>query len=104
MHGLQALPVKELDYWPPSDHDRWRREMWFPCASLLGASRRVRRLRLHGTASEHAMQALLRCATLRDAYIWSDFYPAPDEDTVTSMRLTSFQRFAHALDSRRVAD
>ncbi|XVF87331.1 hypothetical protein PTKIN_Ptkin18bG0111500 [Pterospermum kingtungense] len=107
LNGIENLHLDELNYWPAQDMDVNQRSLFLPAAGLLGQCGSLRKLFIHGTANEHFMMFLLRIPTLRDVQLREDYYPAPENDTSTEMRVDSCCRFEDALNSRsrqQVAD
>ncbi|OMO76212.1 Leucine-rich repeat, cysteine-containing subtype [Corchorus capsularis] len=87
-----------------ADIDVNQRSLLLPAAGLLAQCESLRKLFIHGTANEHFMMFLLRIPTLRDVQLREDYYPAPENDTSTEMRVVSCSRFEDALNSRQVPD
>ncbi|KAE8689454.1 Detected protein of unknown function [Hibiscus syriacus] len=81
------------------DMDVNQRSLFLPAAALLSQCGSLRKLFIHGTANEHFMMFLLRIPTLRDVQLREDYYPAPENDTTTEMRVGSCRRFEDALNS-----
>lgn len=104
LNGIGNLNLTELDYWPPQDTDVNQRSLTLPAAGLLAQCGRLRKLFIHGTANEHFMMFLLKIPTLRDVQLREDYYPAPENDTCTEMRIDSCSRFEDALNRRRIPD
>ncbi|XAR66574.1 hypothetical protein NMG60_11012855 [Bertholletia excelsa] len=104
LNGIQKLNLSELDYWPPHDRDVKQRTLSLPAAGLLAECASLRKLFIHGTANEHFMMFLLRIPKLRDVQLREDYYPAPDNDTSTEMRVYSCCRFEDALNRRQIPD
>ncbi|KDP21100.1 hypothetical protein JCGZ_21571 [Jatropha curcas] len=104
LKGIGNLNLTELDYWPPQDTDVNQRSLTLPAAGLLAQCERLRKLFIHGTANEHFMMFLLKIPTLRDVQFREDYYPAPENDTYTEMRIDSCSRLEDALNRRRVPD
>jgi hypothetical protein len=71
---------------------------------LLAECLAMRKLFIHGTAHEHFIMFLLRIPNLRDVQLREDYYPAPDNDTCTEMRVGSCSRFEDALNRRQILD
>ncbi|PKI42770.1 hypothetical protein CRG98_036898 [Punica granatum] len=103
LNGIGDLSLSELDYWPPQDRDVNQRSLSLPAAGLL-AECRLRKLFIHGTAHEHFMNFLLRIPNLRDVQLREDYYPAPENDMSTEMRVDSCSRFEDALNRRHILD
>ncbi|XVE51467.1 hypothetical protein DITRI_Ditri02bG0043100 [Diplodiscus trichospermus] len=101
LNGIENLHLNELNYWPAQDIDVNQRSLFLPAAGLLAQCGSLRKLFIHGTANEHFMMFLLRIPTLRDVQLREDYYPAPDNDTSTEMRVDSCSRFEDALNSSR---
>ncbi|CAA6671476.1 unnamed protein product [Spirodela intermedia] len=59
---------------------------------------------IHGTAHEHFMNFLLKLPTIRDVQLREDYYPAPEGDASTEMRVDSTSRFEAALNRRIIPD
>ncbi|XWS15839.1 hypothetical protein CRYUN_Cryun34aG0036200 [Craigia yunnanensis] len=88
------------------DIDVNQRSLFLPAAGLLAQCGSLRKLFIHGTANEHFMMFVLRIPTLRDVQLREDYYPAPENDSSTEMRVDSCSRFEDALNSnsRQVPD
>ncbi|KAK8612711.1 hypothetical protein V6N13_092822 [Hibiscus sabdariffa] len=99
LNGIDNLNLNELNYWPAQDMDMNQRSLFLPAAALLAQCGSLRKLFIHGTANEHFMMFLLRIPTLRDVQLREDYYPAPENDTSTEMRVESCRRFEDALNS-----
>ncbi|KAK1299127.1 hypothetical protein QJS10_CPB14g00939 [Acorus calamus] len=68
---------------------------------LSGVGRlRGLKLFIHGTAHEHFMNFLLNIPNLRDVQLRDDYYPAPENDMSTEMRVDSCSRFEAQLNRR----
>ncbi|KAJ9172808.1 hypothetical protein P3X46_016015 [Hevea brasiliensis] len=104
LNGIGNLSLNELDYWPPQDKDVNQRSLSLPGAGLLAECLTLRKLFIHGTAHEHFMMFLLRIPNLRDVQLREDYYPAPENDMSTEMRVGSCSRFEDALNSRHILD
>ncbi|KAF8411056.1 hypothetical protein HHK36_003595 [Tetracentron sinense] len=104
LNGIGNLCLNELDYWPPQDRDVNQRSLSLPAAGLLAECATLRKLFIHGTANEHFMMFLPRIPNLRDVQLREDYYPAPDNDMSTEMRVDSCSRFEDALNGRQIAD
>lgn len=104
LNGIGNLNIYELDYWPPQDRDVNQRSLSLPGAGLLAECLAMRKLFIHGTAHEHFIMFLLRIPNLRDVQLREDYYPAPDNDTCTEMRVGSCSRFEDALNRRQILD
>ncbi|CAN7007401.1 unnamed protein product [Brassica oleracea var. botrytis] len=102
--GIGNLSLSELDYWPPQDRDVNQRSLYLPGAGLLQECLTLRKLFIHGTAYEHFMNFLLRIPNLRDVQLREDYYPAPENDMSTEMRVGSCSRFEDQLNSRNIID
>ncbi|KFK37113.1 hypothetical protein AALP_AA4G214500 [Arabis alpina] len=102
--GIGNLSLSELDYWPPQDRDVNQRSLSLPSAGLLQECLTLRKLFIHGTAHEHFMNFLLRIPNLRDVQLREDYYPAPENDMSTEMRVGSCSRFEDQLNSRNIID
>ncbi|GKU92356.1 hypothetical protein SLEP1_g6094 [Rubroshorea leprosula] len=101
---IADLNLSELNYWPPQDMDVNQRSLLLPAAGLLAQCRNLRKLFIHGTAHEHFMMFLLQIPTLRDVQLREDYYPAPEDDSRTEMRVDSCYRFEDALNRRQIPD
>ncbi|XP_028107143.1 F-box/LRR-repeat MAX2 homolog A-like, partial [Camellia sinensis] len=104
LNGIQNFNLSELDYWPPQDRDVNQRSLSLPAAGLLAECSSLRKLFIHGTANEHFMMFLLRIPNIRDVQLREDYYPAPDNDTSTEMRVDSCCRFEDALNRHHIPD
>ncbi|KAF5481558.1 hypothetical protein F2P56_002199 [Juglans regia] len=105
LNGIgDLMSLEELDYWPPQDRDVNQRSLTLPGAGLLGGCFALRKLFIHGTAHEHFLTFLLRIPNLRDVQLREDYYPAPENDMSTEMRVDSCSRFEDALNSRPILD
>lgn len=104
LNGIGRLNLTELNYWPPQDIDYNKRSLSLPAAGLLAQCRTMRKLFVHGTANEHFMMFLLKAQTLRDVQLREDYYPAPENDNSTEMRIDSCSRFEDALNRRAIPD
>ncbi|XP_062152937.1 F-box/LRR-repeat MAX2 homolog A [Alnus glutinosa] len=104
LNGIVNLSLDELDYWPPQDRDVNQRSLSLPAAGLLAECGTLRKLFIHGTAHEHFMMFLLRIPNLRDVQLREDYYPAPENDMSTEMRVDSTSRFEDALNGRPILD
>jgi hypothetical protein len=104
LNGIGNLSIYELDYWPPQDRDVNQRSLSLPGAGLLAECLAMRKLFIHGTAHEHFIMFLLRIPNLRDVQLREDYYPAPENDTCTEMRVGSCSRFEDALNRRQILD
>ncbi|XP_021294643.1 F-box/LRR-repeat MAX2 homolog A-like [Herrania umbratica] len=104
LSGIENLHLNELNYWPAQDRDVNQRSLFLPAAGLLAQCGTLRKLFIHGTANEHFMMFPLRIPTLRDVQLREDYYPAPENDTRTEMRVYSCCRFEDALNSRQLPD
>ncbi|KAK7290839.1 hypothetical protein RIF29_05572 [Crotalaria pallida] len=104
LNGIGTLSLEELDYWPPQDEDVNQRSLWLPAAGLLQECYTLRKLFIHGTAHEHFMNFFLKIPNLRDVQLREDYYPAPDSDMSTEMRVGSCSRFEDALNRRPISD
>ncbi|KAF7851231.1 hypothetical protein BT93_L4328 [Corymbia citriodora subsp. variegata] len=104
LNGIGNLCLNELDYWPPQDRDVNQRSLSLPAAGLLAQCLTLRKLFIHGTAHEHFMNFLLRISNLRDVQLREDYYPAPENDMSTEMRVDSCSRFEDALNRRYILD
>ena len=79
-----------------------QRSLSLPGAGLLQECLTLRKLFIHGTAHEHFMNFLLRIPNLRDVQLREDYYPAPENDMSTEMRVGSCSRFEDQLNSRNI--
>ncbi|KAI3440808.1 F-box_5 domain-containing protein [Psidium guajava] len=104
LSGIGDLSLNKLDYWPPQDRDVNQRSLSLPAAGLLAECLTLRKLFIHGTAHEHFMNFLLRIPNLRDVQLREDYYPAPENDMSTEMRVDSCSRFEDALNRRYMRD
>lgn len=104
LHGIQTLHCETLQYWPPSDADLNRRSLSLPVAAILSECYTVRRIFIHGTANEHLLKMLIRCKRLRDLHVWCDFYPAPEDEMSTEMRVATRKRLETALANKGFLD
>uniref|UniRef100_A0A803QJE6 F-box domain-containing protein n=1 Tax=Cannabis sativa TaxID=3483 RepID=A0A803QJE6_CANSA len=104
LNGIEILSLDELDYWPPQDQDVNQRSLSLPAAGLLAECITLRKLFIHGTIHEHFMNFFLKIPNLRDAQLRGTYYPAPENDTSTEMRVDSCCRFEDALNSRVIED
>ncbi|KAJ6801177.1 putative F-box/LRR-repeat MAX2-like protein [Iris pallida] len=104
LHGIGSLNLYELDYWPPQDRDVNQRSLSLPAAGLIGGCLTLRKLFIHGTMHEHFMRFFLGMPRLRDVQLREDYYPAPENDMSTEMRVDSCSRFEDALNSRPIPD
>ncbi|KAJ4980991.1 hypothetical protein NE237_031828 [Protea cynaroides] len=113
LRGIGSLNLNELDYWPPQDKEVYNRSLSLPGVGSISQCRTLRKLFIHGTAHEHFMMFLVEMRqmqmqmpmpNLRDVQFREDYYPAPESDTTTEMRVDSCNRFEAALLSRQVPD
>ncbi|KAH7651795.1 RNI-like protein [Dioscorea alata] len=104
LHGIGGLNLYELNYWPPQDKDVNQRTLSLPAAGLLQGCITLRKLFIHGTAHEHFMGFFLQMPNLRDVQLREDYYPAPENDMSTEMRVDSCSRFKAALNQRCIPD
>ncbi|XP_044502621.1 F-box/LRR-repeat MAX2 homolog A-like [Mangifera indica] len=104
LKGIGELRLNELDYWPPQDRDVNHRSLSLPAAGLLAQCVTLRKLFIHGTAYEHFMMFLPHIPNLRDVQLREDYYPAPETDMSTEMRVDSCRRFEDALNRKRIDD
>ncbi|CAN0914050.1 F-box/LRR-repeat MAX2 homolog A [Linum grandiflorum] len=104
LNDIGSLSIVELDYWPPQDRDVNQRSLSLPAVGLLAESLSLRKLFIHGTAHEHFMRFLLKIPSLRDVQLREDYYPAPENDMSTEMRVDSCSRFEDALNGREIPD
>lgn len=104
LNGIGTLTLHELDYWPPQDEDVNQRSLSLPAAGLLQECDTLRKLFIHGTAHEHFMNFFLKIRNLRDVQLREDYYPAPENDMSTEMRVGSCSRFEDALNRRPIYD
>uniref|UniRef100_A0A2P2JIB7 F-box/LRR-repeat MAX2 homolog A n=1 Tax=Rhizophora mucronata TaxID=61149 RepID=A0A2P2JIB7_RHIMU len=104
LNGIGNLSLNELDYWPPQDRDVNHRSLSLAGAGLLGECLTLRKLFIHGTAHEHFMTFFPRIPNLRDVQLREDYYPAPENDMSTEMRVDSCTRFEDAMNRRPILD
>ncbi|XP_074565131.1 F-box protein MAX2-like [Curcuma longa] len=105
LHGIGDLAgLYELDYWPPQDKEVNQRSLSLPAVGLLQMCPSLRKLFIHGTTHEHFMGFFLVMPALRDVQLREDYYPAPENDMSTEMRVDSCSRFEAALNDRRIPD
>ncbi|KAJ7546556.1 hypothetical protein O6H91_08G044600 [Diphasiastrum complanatum] len=104
LNGIQNLRLTELDYWPPSDKEMNHRGLSLPGAGLLSECSSLRKLFIHGTTYEHLFFMLLRISNLRDVQLREDYYPAPESEMSTEMRVDSCKRFEMSLAKRDFPD
>lgn len=104
LNGIKNLSLNELDYWPPQDREVNQRSLSLPAAGLLQQCDTLRKLFIHGTTHEHFMMFLIRIPNLRDVQLRGDYYPAPENDMSTEMRVDSCCRFEHKLNARQIPD
>ncbi|CAO2813062.1 unnamed protein product [Amaranthus hypochondriacus] len=104
LNGIRSLTLNELDYWPPQDREVNQRSLSLPAAGLLAQCDSLRKLFIHGTAHEHFMMFLIRIPNLRDVQLRCDYYPAPENDMSTEMRVDSCCRFENKLNARQIPD
>ncbi|KAI0492068.1 hypothetical protein KFK09_026333 [Dendrobium nobile] len=104
LHGIGDLNLHELDYWPLQDKEVNQRSLSLPASGLIQGCSSLRKLFIHGTANEHFMRFFLGMPNLRDVQLREDYYPAPDNDMSTEMRVDSCSRFEDALNSRPIPD
>ncbi|KAL3700301.1 hypothetical protein R1sor_018323 [Riccia sorocarpa] len=95
--GLDHLELCNIDYRPPSDKDLNHRGLSLPAAGVLSQCVGLRKLIVHGTAHEHFLSMLQGCQSLRDFQLRSDYYPAPEYETSTELRIEATRRFEAAL-------
>lgn len=104
LNGIGSLSLNELHYWPPQDEDVNQRSLSLPAAGLLQECYTLRKLFIHGTTHEHFMNYFLKIPNLRDVQLREDYYPAPENDMSTEMRVGSCIRFEDALNRRQICD
>ncbi|KAL5055087.1 hypothetical protein RYX36_035769 [Vicia faba] len=104
LNGIGSLSLNELHYWPPQDEDVNQRSLSLPAAGLLQECYTLRKLFIHGTTHEHFMNFFLKIPNLRDVQLREDYYPAPENDMSTEMRVGSCSRFEDALNRRIICD
>jgi hypothetical protein len=104
LKGVGNLSLTELNYWPPQDKEVNQRTISLPAAGLLAQCVTLRKLFIHGTANEHLIMFLLKIPTLRDVQLREDYYPAPENDMSTEVRVHSCYRFEDALNRRQIPD
>lgn len=102
--GIESLSLTELNYWAPQDKDVNMRSIFLPAAGLLQRCRTLRKLFIHGTANEHFLNFLLKIPEIRDVQLREDYYPAPENDMSTEMRVDSLSRFEASLNRRSISD
>lgn len=102
--GIESLTLTELNYWAPQDRDVNVRSIFLPAAGLLQRCCTLRKLFIHGTANEHFLNFLLKIPNLRDIQLREDYYPAPENDMSTEMRVDSLSRFEASLNRRTISD
>ncbi|PIA42188.1 hypothetical protein AQUCO_02100214v1 [Aquilegia coerulea] len=102
--GISHLNLNELDYWPPQDKDVNQRCLSLPAVGLLSECVTLRKLFIHGTAHEHWLRSFLNIPNLREMQLREDYYPAPEDDMSTEMRVASCSRFEEALNRREIPD
>ncbi|KAE9588591.1 hypothetical protein Lal_00002824 [Lupinus albus] len=102
LNGIGTLSLEQLDYWPPQDEDVNHRSLSLPAVGLLQECYTLRKLFIHGRAHEHFMNFFLKIPNLRDVQLRDDYYPAPDSDMSTEIRVCS--RFEDALNRRPISD
>lgn len=105
LHGIGELnELYELDYWPPQDREVNQRSLSLPATGLIQGCVGLRKLFIHGTTNEHFMRFFLKMPMLRDVQLREDYYPAPENDMSTEMRVDSCSRFEDALNSKEIPD
>ncbi|RWW07440.1 hypothetical protein GW17_00029182 [Ensete ventricosum] len=104
LHGIGDLSLYELDYWPPQDKEVNQRSLSLPATGLIQGCLSLRKLFIHGTTHEHFMRFFLGMPGLRDVQLREDYYPAPENDMSTEMRVDSCSRFEETLNSRLIPD
>lgn len=104
LQGIQSLTLRELDYWPPQDRDANRRGLSLPSSGLISQCLTLRKLILHGTINEHLLRMFLNNPNLRDVQLRIDYYPAPEVELNTEMRVDACKRFERALTERGFPD
>lgn len=104
LKDIRCLSLNELDYWPPQDREVNQRSLSLPAAGLLAQCDTLRKLFIHGTTHEHFMMFLLNIPNLRDVQLRGDYYPAPENDMSTEMRVDSCCRFEYKLNARHIPD
>ncbi|KAL9664736.1 hypothetical protein QQ045_020143 [Rhodiola kirilowii] len=104
LNGIGNLSLNELDYWPPQDRDVNQRSLSLPAVGLLAECNSLRKLFIHGTTHEHFLMFLPRIPNLRDVQLREDYYPAPENDMSTEMRVDSCSRFEDTLNNRSILD
>nr|CAD1843237.1 unnamed protein product [Ananas comosus var. bracteatus] len=88
----------------PQDREVNQRSLSLPATGLIQGCTTLRKLFIHGTTHEHFMRFFLLMPNLRDVQLREDYYPAPENDMSTEMRVDSCSRFEEALNSRRIPD
>ncbi|KAL2651527.1 hypothetical protein R1flu_019655 [Riccia fluitans] len=91
--GLDQLQLCDIDYRPPSDKDLNYRGLSLPAAGVLSQCPTLRKLIVHGSAHEHFLSMIGSCPCLRDCQLRWDYYPAPEYETNTEVRIDSTRRF-----------
>ncbi|URD93676.1 LRR [Musa troglodytarum] len=104
LHGISDLRLYELDYWPPQDREVNQRSLSLPATGLIQECLSLRKLFIHGTTHEHFLRFFLMMPVLRDVQLREDYYPAPENDMSTEMRVDSCGRFEEALNTRLIPD
>ncbi|XP_031504869.1 F-box/LRR-repeat MAX2 homolog A-like [Nymphaea colorata] len=104
LNGIGELALNQLDYWPPQDREMNSRSLTLPAVGLISECVTLRKLFIHGTANEHFLKMLLRIPKLRDMQLREDYYPAPENDMSTEMRVDSCLRFENELNRRSLLD
>ncbi|XP_074286126.1 F-box protein MAX2 homolog B [Silene latifolia] len=99
LNGIRNLTLNELDYWPPQDREVNQRSLSLPAAGLISQCYSLRKLFIHGTTHEHFMMFFIGIPNLRDVQLRGDYYPAPENDMSTEMRVDSCCRFEDKLNS-----
>ncbi|GMY37526.1 F-box/LRR-repeat MAX2 homolog A-like [Fagus crenata] len=83
-----------------------QRTISLPAAGLLAQCVTLRKLFIHGTANEHFIRTALPISVtdtnLKDVQLREDYYPAPENDMSTEMRVHSCYQFEDALNSRQI--
>lgn len=86
LHGIHQLYLRQLEYWPPVPDNVSGWPLSLLAAGMLTSGPHLRQLILHGDATVHFCQMLLRCTGLRDVKILKDFVPPGGESGVGSFR------------------
>ncbi|KAK9665845.1 hypothetical protein RND81_14G140300 [Saponaria officinalis] len=104
LNDVRNLSLNELDYWPPQDREVNQRSLSLPAVALISKCYSLRKLFIHGTTHEHFMMFFIEIPNLRDVQLRGDYYPAPENDMSTEMRVDSCCRFECRLNARHIPD